>query len=150
MSVDVFLDTNVFIYQLEYGDEGKREIAERIISRGIANGTACISFQVIQECLNTVLRKAEIPLDAEDVRRYLDEVLSPLWTVMPSRDFYSRGLEIQKRYGFGFYDSLILSAALEAGCTRLYSEDLQHGQRIGNLVVENPFLGDGENAQRKI
>ena len=90
------------------------------------------------------------PLDAEDVRRYLDEVLSPLWTVMPSRDFYFRGLEIQKRYGFGFYDSLILSAALEAGCTRLYSEDLQHGQRIGNLVVESPFLGDGENAQRKI
>ena len=43
------------------------------------------------------------------------------------------------RFGFSFYDSLIVAAALEAGCTRLYSEDLQHGQRIQNLTIENPF-----------
>jgi predicted nucleic acid-binding protein len=44
------------------------------------------------------------------------------------------------RYGFHFYDSLIVAAALEAGCSRLFSEDLQHGQRIDGLTVENPFL----------
>jgi predicted nucleic acid-binding protein len=140
MSVEVFLDTNVFIYQLEYEDQRKADIAEGLISRGIASGTACISFQVIQECLNTVLRMAETPLDSEEARKYVDEVLDPLWTVMPSRELYFRGLDIRKRYGFGFHDSLILSAALEAGCRKLYTEDLQHGQRVEHLVVENPFL----------
>ena len=38
-----------------------------------------------------------------------------------------------------FYDSLIVAAALEAGCTRLLSEDLQHGQQIEGLTIENPF-----------
>jgi predicted nucleic acid-binding protein len=53
---------------------------------------------------------------------------------------YQRALDIQARYHFGFYDALIIAAALEAGCTRLYSEDLQHGQRIERLTIENPFL----------
>ena len=41
---------------------------------------------------------------------------------------------------FVLYDALIVAAALEAGCTRLYSEDLQHGQQIEGLTIENPFL----------
>ena len=53
---------------------------------------------------------------------------------------YKRALDIQARYHFGFYDALIIAAALEAGCSRLYSEDLQHGQRIERLTIENPFL----------
>lgn len=96
MSVDVFLDTNVFVYQLECGDQRKANIAEGLISQGIANGTACISFQVTQECLNTILGKAEIPLDTEEARRYVDEVLSPLWTVMPSRNLYFRGWKSER------------------------------------------------------
>jgi predicted nucleic acid-binding protein len=59
---------------------------------------------------------------------------------MPSPAIYERGIMVQARYGFHFYDSLIVAAALEAGCTRLLSEDLQHGQRIDSLTVENPFL----------
>jgi predicted nucleic acid-binding protein len=53
---------------------------------------------------------------------------------------YQRALDIQARYRYGFYDALIIAAALEAGCIRLYSEDLQHGQRIERLTIENPFL----------
>jgi predicted nucleic acid-binding protein len=53
---------------------------------------------------------------------------------------YQRALDIQARYHYGFCDALIIAAALEAGCSRLYSEDLQHGQRIERLTIENPFL----------
>ncbi len=56
MSVDRFLDTNVFVYQLEGGDARKTEIARDHIRQGIESGNACISFQVVQECLNTALR----------------------------------------------------------------------------------------------
>ena len=133
------MDTNLFIYQLEALDERKSATADRIIRKGIETHDACISFQVVQECLNTVLRKAEIPLDKEQTRTYLEKVLMPLWRVSPSLALYNRALDIQSRYRFGFYDSLIIASALDAGCRRLYSEDLQDGQRIEGLIVENPF-----------
>ena len=139
MSAERFIDTNLFIYQLEALDERKRAIADAIIREGVETGNACISYQVVQECLNTVLRKAEVPLDSESARAYLDHVLAPLLCVSASIGLYHRGLEIQARYRYGFYDALIIASALEAGCTRLYSEDLQDGQRIDTLFIENPF-----------
>lgn len=140
MSVaESFIDTNLFIYQLEALDEAKFEIADAIIRRGVATGDACISFQVVQETLNVVLRKAEIPLDAGSARRYLDTVLAALYRIPPSLALYQKGLELQSRYQLAFYDALIVAAALEAGCTRLWSEDLQHGQRIERVTIENPF-----------
>jgi predicted nucleic acid-binding protein len=66
--------------------------------------------------------------------------LSPLLRIYPSILLYKRGLIIQSRYQFSFYDSLIIAAALEVGCTTLYSEDLQHGQQIEQLIVKNPFI----------
>lgn len=139
MSVEAFIDTNVFIYQLETSDARKHAIAERIVSDAIADKSACISFQVVQECLNTVLRKAEIKLDAASARAYLGIVLAPLLKVTASLALFRKALDLQERFRFGFYDALIVGAALEAGCRRLLSEDLQHGQRIGTLRIENPF-----------
>lgn len=48
---------------------------------------------------------------------------------------------MQAKQGLAFYDALIVAAALEGGCKRLLTEDLQHGQRIGTLRIENPFRG---------
>lgn len=139
MSVESFLDTNLFIYQLDASDHRKSEIADAIIRQGAETGNACVSYQVVQECLNIVLRKAEVPLDLSSARSYLDYVLGPLLRIPASIHLYHRGLDIQGRYGYGFYDSLIIAAALEAGCTRLLTEDMQAGQRIETLTIEDPF-----------
>jgi predicted nucleic acid-binding protein len=139
MSVEIFIDTNIFIYQLDSADPAKQAIAERIVSDGLKRGDACISFQVVQECLNTMLRKAIVPLEPEAARLYLDTVLTPLLKVNPSPALYHRALDIQQRYQFSFYDSLIVAAALACGARRLLSEDLQHQQRIEDLTVINPF-----------
>ena len=139
MSVECFIDTNLFIYQLEASDERKAATADRIIRKGLETRNACISFQVIQECLNTMLRKAEIPLSTDETKQYLDNVLAPLFRVPASLSLYRRALDLQTRYRYGFYDSLIIAAALDAGCTLLYSEDLQDGQRIEGLTIRNPF-----------
>ena len=128
-----------FIYQLEALDERKAAIADEIIRDGIASGNACISFQVIQETLNTAIRKAEIPLDRESAGSYLENVLAPLFRVPATIDLYERALDIQARYRYSFYDSLIIGAALIGGCSRIYTEDLQHGQRIEGLTIHNPF-----------
>ncbi len=58
---------------------------------------------------------------------------------MPSQRICLRALSIQDEYRFSFYDALAVAAALDRGCSRLYSEDLQHGRRIEGLVIENPF-----------
>lgn len=139
MSADVFIDTNVFIYQLDASDGRKQALAERLVREALAAGDACISFQVVQECLNTLLRKARVVLQAEQARMYLDTVLLPLLQVSSSPALYHRALDIQARYRFSFYDSLIVAAALVAGCSRLFSEDLQHGQQVEGLSIIDPF-----------
>lgn len=139
MSVERFLDTNVFIYQLETTDPRKSTMADALIRDAVATGNACISYQVVQECMNTVLRKAEVPLDTSGARAYLDHVLSPLVRVTASTHLYQRALDINYRYRYSFYDALIVAAALEAGCSRLLSEDFQDGQTIDSLTIENPF-----------
>lgn len=140
MSVDTFIDTNIFVYHLDSTDLRKQCVAEGIVRDTLMNANACSSFQVIQECLNTVTRKARIALDPGAAWRYLDTVLAPLMTVTASTALYAAALDLQHRYRYSFYDALILGAALNAGCTRLLSEDLQHGQRIGELTIVNPFL----------
>jgi len=142
MSVEAFLDTNILVYHLDDSHPTKHQVAERLVRAALDTGNACISFQVVQECLNVGLRKAEVPLDADTARRYLDTVLIPLWRVMPSDHLYHRGIELQARYGYGFYDSLIIAAAQDMGCSRLFSEDLHHGQVIDGLTITNPFLPD--------
>ncbi|MDX1604686.1 MAG: PIN domain-containing protein [Candidatus Competibacterales bacterium] len=140
MSVD-FIDSNVFVYLFDEIDTGKRERAQTLIHRALLRRTACISFQVVQETLNVLTRKLPVPLEADDARLFLERILVPLWRIGPSEQFYRHGLELQARYRYGLYDALIIAAALSVGCTTLYSEDLQHDQRIEGLRICNPFVG---------
>lgn len=85
------------------------------------------------------LRKAEVPLSLSDTRAYLDAVLLPLMQIAVSEALYHRALDVRGRWRFGFYDSLVVAAALMAGCRTLLSEDLQHGQKLDRLTIVNPF-----------
>lgn len=137
MSAEDFLDTNVFIYLFDETAPDKRERAEELVRRSLEEGSGCISYQVVQETLNVVTRK--LGARPASARLLLDDVLAPLWRVNPSRSLYARGLRLHAQFQFSFYDSLIVAAALEAGCARLYSEDLHHRQRVDHLTIHNPF-----------
>ncbi len=139
MSVEFFLDTNVFVYQLDSTDSRKHKIAEQIVRGALAQRNACVSWQVVQECLNVMLRKAKVVLPTEAARAYLDVVLLPLMQAAPGPALYHRALDVQSRWRFSFYDSLIVAGALTASCTTLLSEDLQHGQDLDGLRVVDPF-----------
>ena len=82
----------------------------------------------------------------ETALEFMDDILRPLWQINPSPELYLRTLGLRERYGFSFYDSLIVAAALQAGCTRLYSEDMQHGQQIRGLTIQNPFADEPRSA----
>ena len=135
-----FIDSNVFVYLFDETDDRKREAAERIVDSALQTHNASISFQVVQETLNVLTRKLPAPMTAEGAKRFLQQVLVPLWRISPSQVFYDRALDLQARYRYGFYDSLIIAAALDAGCTRLYSAYLQDGQHIEGLTIRNPFV----------
>jgi predicted nucleic acid-binding protein len=122
-----FIDSNVFIYLFDETDDRKRDTAERIVDSALQTHNASISFQVVQETLNVVTRKLPTPMTVEGAKRLLQQVLAPLWRVSPSSALYDRALDVQARYRYRFYDSLIIAAALDAGCNRLYSENLQDG-----------------------
>ena len=139
MSAADFLDTNVLVYLFDETDGRKRSIASELVRAALASGEACISFQVVQETLQVVTRKLDPPATAAEAGRLLEDVLAPLWTVSPAPALYRRVLDLRERHGLSFYDALIVAAALEAGCSRLLSEDLQDGQRIERLTIENPF-----------
>ena len=138
MSAD-FLDSNIFVYLFDEGAHEKRSIAEAITRNAIEARAGCISFQVVQETLNVLTRKLAVPVTTADAQGFLHKMLMPLWRVMPSQKLYSEAIALQRRLRLSFYDSLIVAAALEAGCKRLLTDDMQDGQRIEGLRIENPF-----------
>ena len=137
MNADFFLDTNVFVYMFDETDDPKRTSAENLVQQALEEREGCISYQVVQETVNILSSK--LNASPHQVRRIFDHVLLPLWRVNPSERLYHRSLDLQSRYRYGFYDSLIVAAALESGCKILYTEDLHQGQQIDDLTVRNPF-----------
>ena len=135
-----FIDTNIFVYSFDKNDQTKQQKANDLIKTALQMHNGIISSQVVQEFINVSTRKFSTPISIQDSEKYLTKVLSPLCQVFTSIDLYFKALDVMDRWQFSFYDSLIVSAALQAECNILYSEDLQHNQKIQNLTIINPFL----------
>jgi predicted nucleic acid-binding protein len=135
-----FIDTNILIYSFDDDNQPKRDIALTLISEALSQSTGIISYQVIQEFMNVALGKFKVPLSPSDCQRYLTVVLEPLCAVYSSIDLYHKALEISERWKFAFYDSLIIASALKSECSIIYTEDLQHDQKIFGLRIINPFM----------
>ncbi len=134
MSAKGFIDANVLIYAV--GDAPKkRQQAEALL---LSLSEAVASSQVIGEFVNVCLKKQILPED--EVRQAAEDFMEVLRFVLVTEATLRRGLDVRARYGFSWWDSLIVAAALEANVPVLYSEDLQDGQVIdGRLRIENPF-----------
>ena len=132
MSAKPFLDTNVILYLLSE-DMTKADRAEALLAQG---GT--VSVQVLNEAANVMTRKLKMDLD--EVGDILAGVRHFCEVVPVTIEIHVQALAITRRFGFSIYDSLIVAAAIDAKCAVLYSEDLQHGQQVGDqLTIINPF-----------
>ncbi len=138
MSDRYFLDASVLVYSFEERDPRKRERARELIATAL-EGAGMISFQVVQEFLNVALRKFDRPMTVDEAQDYFDAVLVPLCRVQSDPDLYREALAVQLRWRFSFYDSLVVAAAQRSGCKTLFSEDFQHGQKLGKVTVVDPF-----------
>ena len=139
MSDKFFLDTNIIICSFDERNPTKQRIAQDLIEAGLKENRTAVSYQVIQEFINVATRKFAVPLSHRDCKLFLDNVLIYLWEVYTSRQLVDSALDISERWQYSFCDALIIAAALEASCTILYSEDLQHRQKIYGLEIINPF-----------
>ncbi|MDR9415423.1 MAG: PIN domain-containing protein [Gracilimonas sp.] len=139
MSDKAFLDTNVFAYSFDHSNSEKRNKASALIKTHLENGSGVISYQVVQEFINVSYRKFKHPMTLSELERYIEDVLSHFWEVYASKDLNYSAIGIKEQFKFSFYDSLIIAAALEAGCSTLYSEDLQHQQKVYSVEIIDTF-----------
>ena len=137
-----FIDTNVLVYSFDKTSKIKQRKAQKLISAALSDSSGIISYQVLQEFINLATRKFKSSFSPGDTRKYLDEVLEPMCAVHSSIGLYFRAVRIQEESRFSFYDSLIVAGAMEGGCRILYTEDLQHGQKLAGLEIRNPFFDE--------
>ena len=129
-----FIDSNVILYLLSKDTE-KADAAEAILRAG-----GMISVQVLNEIANVTLRK--IGMSWAETNQFLASIRSLCAVESLTVETHDRGRDVAERYGLSVYDSMIVAAALLAGCTVLYSEDMQHGLVVDKrLRVANPFKG---------
>jgi predicted nucleic acid-binding protein len=130
-AADIFFDTNVLLY-LVSGDTAKANRAEELLISG-----GSISVQVLNEFASVANRRYAIEI--AKVREIL-AVVRTVCAVKPLEvETHELGLELAERYRYSIYDSMIVAAALRAGCSTLFSEDFQDGQKIDRLTIVNPF-----------
>ena len=135
MNGKVFLDSNILIYGYSNSESDKQTIARRLI----AESYSVISTQVLQELTNTVTRKFKFSY--KDAETAIQECCRNNTLHINTEDTILQACRIASQYSFSFYDSLIVSAALESNCATLYSEDMHHHQTIdARLTIINPFL----------
>jgi predicted nucleic acid-binding protein len=98
-----------------------------------------LSVQVLQEFFVNITRKVPRPLSPDAALAIIEEYLT--WRVVENTGgLLLAGIRLASTLKVSFWDALVLEAARAEGCDRIWTEDLNHGQRIGELVIVNPFL----------
>lgn len=136
-SVADFIDSNVFVYTDDQDTPAKRDIALKLFAALRRNRTGVVSIQVLQEYFVAATRK--LGVDASLARRKT-ELIAQLTLVIPQREDVLAAIDLHRLHDLSFWDAMIVRAAVSSGCSRLLSEDMQHGQRIESVEIVNPFL----------
>lgn len=139
MSLRAFIDTNLLIYADDLDAGKKNRVAQQILGGLISTRTGVLSTQVIQEYFVVATRKLGVTPDS--ARRKI-VLLSTLELVPVDLTAILGAIDLLRLHSLSFWDALILRSAATAGCTVLLTEDLQHGQVIEGVRVENPFLSE--------
>lgn len=129
-----------FVYRPNADSLGPRNQSKVRTGKCARFQNGVIRVQVLNEFTNEMNRKFRVSWN--DIVEALQDVKSAVDNVLPiDMATHTMAVQLAREHGFNFYDALIISSALEAGCTQLLSEALQAGRRINGLTIFNPFLG---------
>lgn len=136
MSARSFFDTNVLVYADDKAAPAKQRRSVDLVAEHRRAGTGVVSLQVLQEYFVTVSRKLHV--DPGIARRKV-ELLAEFDVVTPEVSDILAAIDLHRLHGFSFWDALVLRAAKQAGCSVLFSEDMQDAREIDGLQIINPF-----------
>ena len=135
MKDKVFIDTNLLIYAIG-SDHNKSIRVEQLLREPFF---FLISTQVINEFVNTCLRKKLMPL--ENVKNIVDHYMLFFNLTTIESSTINSAFKFKLKYGFSWYDALIAASAFENNCTILFTEDLQDSMVVEEqLTIQNPFV----------
>jgi|ERR1700722_19286025 len=137
MNAKTFVDTNVLIYAHDVDAGRKHEIAKSAIRQLWIERTGILSMQVLQEFYVNVTRKIASPLPKASARAVIGSYAS--WCVETTLADISAAFRIEDESHIGFWDALVIASAAKGGAERLLSEDLNAGQTIMGVRIENSF-----------
>ncbi len=139
MSDKTFVDTNVLIYAHDVDAGRKHELAGKVLRELWAERMGVLSGQVLQEFYTNATRKIRTPLPRPTARDIVRTYA--VWCVESATTAdMAAAFQIEDAARIGFWDALIIAVAVRSGARRLLSEDLNSGQAIAGIVIENPFV----------
>jgi len=137
MNGKTFVDTNVLIYAYDVDAKAKHETAKRLLDELWSERNGVLSPQVLQEFYVNVTRKIPHPISVQSARLVVSNYA--VWCIRTSAVDLSTAFQIEDHAKIGFWDALIVASALKSGAARIVSEDLNAGQMIAGIRIENPF-----------
>jgi predicted nucleic acid-binding protein len=135
----VFIDTNILIYAYDSSAGEKHRVASRQLAEIWRSESGLLSMQVLQEFYVNITRKIAKPLTIT-VARSLIEDLSRMEVVAAGSDAILTAIDVQREYMLSFWDAMIVTAAFMGGAETLLTEDLNNGQIIKGVKIQNPFI----------
>ena len=141
-----FVDTNVLVYAHDGTDPAKQVRARTALERLWASGTGMLSTQVLQEFHVVATRRLRPPMPSASAREIIG--LYSTWDVVLIEPAIILGAShLSERHQLSFWDALMVEAARVGGAERILSEDLQDGQVIEGVTIEDPFRVHGPGAR---
>jgi predicted nucleic acid-binding protein len=137
MNARTFVDTNILIYAHDADANFKHETAKNTLRELWGERNGVLSPQVLQEFYVNVTKKIPHPLSKESARLVVSTY--SIWCIETTSIEISNAFRIEDESGIGFWDALIVASALKSGAHRILSEDLNAGQTIAGIRIENPF-----------
>jgi len=137
MSVRSFFDTNILIYADDKFARANQKRAIDLVTQHRRAGSGVVSMQVLQEYFVTVTRK--LGVDAKVARRKV-ELLAEFDVAAPDVADILAAIDLHRLHGFSFWDALILRSAKQAGCSVVFTEDLQNMREVDGMRIVNPFV----------
>jgi predicted nucleic acid-binding protein len=133
-----FFDTNILVYAVDESSGEKFEVADKLVERHLVEGDGMISVQVLREFYSASRRLAR-PLADEQAQQMVG-YFSTFNTLPEDARMVVAAVRRSRELQLSLWDALIIEAALAGGADRLLTEDLQHGQVVDGLRIENPFI----------
>lgn len=141
MSAPVFVDTNVLVYLRDSTEPGKQRRAAEWMGHLWDTGAGRVSAQVLREYYVTVTSKLDPGLPRREAQK--DVLALGAWNpLFPDAEIFEDAWAAEERYGFSFWDALVVAGARRLGCGILLTEDLQDGQDLDGLIVRSPFTAE--------